>query len=79
LVIARNVLGMARHGDDEQEYKQAMYADVINDPSVRELAWRLADAARSDGDPQLAAVDRGGRSGICRSALSHAALSSWVT
>jgi len=49
---------MARQVDDDAEYKQAMYADAISNPTVRDLAWRLAEAARSDGDPPLAAVDR---------------------
>jgi hypothetical protein len=52
---------VTRHAEnrDEDDYKQAIYTDAINDPGVRDLAWRLADAARTEGDPTLAAVDRG--------------------
>ncbi len=52
---------MARYAEsrDDDEYKQVVYANAISDERVRDLAWRLAEAARSESDPPLAAVDRG--------------------
>lgn len=50
---------MVRTADDDAEFKQTLYADAIREPRVRDLAWRLADAARSEDDPPLKSVDRG--------------------
>lgn len=47
------------HDDDESEYKHAVYTDAISDERTSHLAWQLAEAARVEGDPELAAVDRG--------------------
>ncbi|GMV17475.1 MAG: hypothetical protein AMXMBFR56_56990 [Polyangiaceae bacterium] len=52
-----NYYSMARESGDDTEWKLAAYAEATADETVRQLAWSIANAARTAEDPELSAMD----------------------
>lgn len=48
---------MPKEPTDDAEWKLAAYADVVADSVVQQLAWSIANAARTPSDPKLSAMD----------------------